>query len=106
MGKGILGVSFGVGVSLLLAASLVGPGAAALSPRPVPKRSPWRYLEFAAGRWAAGHEDELLGVAEKLRPESVSGTVRPAELSRCRLFPFLYEKERKPDYANREEGFF
>jgi len=106
MGKGILGVSFGVGVSLLLAASLVGPGAAALSPPAGPQAVPLaRYLEFAraSAEWAAGHEDELLSEWRKnFDPESIFGYRPPGGLLEMAVISAsLYEKERKPDYANR-----
>jgi len=105
MNQKSVGVSLGVGCSLLLAAILIRPGLAERRPADDDAIPLARYLEFAraSADWAAGHEDELLsGWRKSFDPENVFGYRPPGGLlEMAGISAFLFEKERKPEYADR-----
>jgi len=105
MGKTYLGVSLGLGFSILLAAFLIGPGSAAESPagpEVVPLAQYWE-LARASAEWVFGHQAELISQWQKsFDPENVFGYRPPGGLLEMAVISAsLFEKERKPEYASR-----
>jgi hypothetical protein len=100
----IAGVSLAA-VALVFLAAAFPAGPAGVKP-PVPQPIPLsRYLDYAraSADWVAGHYDELIAKwRETFDPENVFGYRPPGGLlEMAAISSYLYEKEKKPEYAAR-----
>ena len=104
MGK-TSGISIGLVFSVLLAVFLIGPGGAARSPAGDGAVPLAQYREFAraSADWVYGHQDELIAQWRKsFDPENVFGYRPPGGLLEFAVISAtLFEKEKKPEYAER-----